>query len=76
MGEIPREDIKDIETVNEKMNKLIRKEQGWNVKKQDKTEEGGLSQEEKDEFKKLSDLFESLGGREKLREVRDQKKEQ
>lgn len=63
----------EIGSVDERLNELVRKEQGWDAKKQKKTGKGGLSPEEKDELKKLSDSFEELGGRNRLQELRGDK---
>ena len=63
----------DLETVNEKINELIRKEQGWDVKTQSKSKEGGLNEDERMELDRLSRVFKELGGRDALRKMKEEK---
>lgn len=60
-----------MQLVNERLNELIRKEQGWDVKTQSKSNEPGLEDTEKQELKKLSGLFGKLGGRDAYHELRE-----
>jgi len=69
------EQYQRMEELNKSLNELIRKEQGWDVKTQSKSKEGGLTEDEKEELDKISKEFSDLGGINKLREMRNERGE-
>ncbi len=75
-GENEPEEKDRIETVNERISELVRKEQGFDVKTQSKSKKGELNELEQEELEELGKEFKELGGMEEWHRLRKLKGEQ